>query len=119
MKRLLQRCCAIFGMIAMLGALAAVPLASTIVHAATPAVADGLADGMPCHKPAQPKPCPDCPQKACPEMGACFVKCSQQIAPLVAGGHVGARVITVRLPPSPSEAAASLPVPPLLRPPSV
>jgi len=108
-------------MLAMLGALAAMPLTSTYALAmAGDAHADqSSADEMPCHKPAKPAPCPDCPQKVCPDMGTCLVKCFQQLVLPLTGGMPLRPLVASKLAPEPSAVAASSLVPPLLRPPSV
>lgn len=112
------------GILAMLGALVAMPLTSTyaLAMAGTSQVAHAdmaSADEMPCHKPAKQSPCPDCPQKVCPEMGTCLVKCFQQLVPPLASGAHLAPPIASRLAPTADGVVASSLVPPLLRPPSV
>jgi len=123
-KRFYQRWFVFLGIVAMLGALAAMPLTSTyalamagVSHIAHEDMAS--ADEMPCHKTAQQKPCPDCPQKVCPELGTCLVKCFQQLAPPLAGGVHLAPPIASQLAPTTDGVVASSLVPPLLRPPSV
>lgn len=120
-KRIRHRWFAILGMVAMLGALAAMPLTSTYALAMAGAAHAGQSSAgeMPCHKPAKPAPCPHCPQKACPEMGTCLVKCFQQLVPPLTGGMTLAPPVVVLLAPEPPAVTASSLVPPLLRPPSV
>ncbi len=120
-KRSCHRWFVVLGMLAMLGALVAMPLTSTFAVAMAGAThADQLsADEMPCHKPAKPSPCPDCPQKVCPDMGTCLVKCFQQLVPPLTGGMPLGLLVAAKLAPEPSAVAASSLVPPLLRPPSV
>ena len=79
-NRLFQRWFVVLGMVAMLGALIAMPMTSTYAFAMAGAktTATAAMGEMPCHKPA--KPCPDCPQKVCPEMGSCLVKCFQPLS---------------------------------------
>ena len=71
-------------MLAMLGALISMPMTSTYAFAMAGAktAATASMDGMPCHKPV--KHCPDCPQKVCPDIGTCLVKCFQPLSPPVA-----------------------------------
>jgi hypothetical protein len=111
----------VLGMIAMLGALVAVPLSSTyaLSMAGKFHAAQSAADEMPCHKPSAPTPCPDCPQKVCPDMSTCMVKCFQQLVPPLTGEQLALEMSASRLMPASSPVAASTLVPPLLRPPSV
>lgn len=121
-KRIYQRWFAILGIFAMLGALVAMPLTSTYALSMASTVhaeQTSSADDMPCHKPTKPAPCPDCPQKVCPEMGTCLVKCFQQLVPPLAGGTTLRPVVASQLAPEPSVMATGSLVPPLLRPPSV
>lgn len=124
-QRLLQRFFLILGMVAMLGALVSAPLTVTYAFAragmASPpaTTVSAAADEMPCHKPAKQKHCPDCPQKVCPELGTCLVKCFQPLFQPVSvsglqGESVRAGVVPIR-----SAAATGSLIPPLLRPPSV
>jgi hypothetical protein len=102
----------------MLSALAFAPAMTSATLAmglASPSVS-ATAEQMPCHKPA--KPCPDCPQKACPGMSACFAKCFQPLTPIAEASLYGS-VSTSRVPPATSQVAAKSLIPPLLRPPSV
>ncbi len=123
--RLFQRWFAMLGMLAMLGTLLSIPLTATYAFAmasAKPAVADGMsmADAkgeMPCQKPM--KSCPDCPQKVCPEMGSCLVKCFQPLPPPVSEAQLHGDVIIGRVAPMPVAVTAGSLIPPLLRPPSV
>ncbi|MGQ0457233.1 MAG: hypothetical protein ACT4OU_09240 [Hyphomicrobium sp.] len=81
-RKLAQRCFVVLGMLAMLGMIAAVPLGSALAgeKAGMAATEHGAGD-MPCHKPVKSeKPCPDCPEKACPDGVACMVKCFQQLS---------------------------------------
>jgi hypothetical protein len=71
---------------------------------------------MPCHKPA--KPCPDCPQKACPDMSVCVAKCFQPLTPIAEVSLRGSVSASGVLPASSQVPPESL-SPPLLRPPSV
>ena len=105
-------------MIAMLGALIALPMTASIALAmAGPMVAKSAAHEMPCHKPV--KPCPNCPQKVCPDMGTCLVKCFQPLYSPVADEGLPGTMVSSRLSPALSQVATSSLVPPLLRPPSV
>ena len=117
--RLFQRWFVGLGMVAMLGALISMPMTSTYAFAMAVAKTATTAsmDGMPCHKAA--KPCPNCPQKVCPEMGSCLVKCFQPLPPLVAETHIQRDVVGERVMPRPARVTASSLIPPLLRPPSV
>jgi hypothetical protein len=115
--RLFQRWFAVLGMVAMLGAIIVVPAASALTTAGTASAASvGMGD-MPCHNPA--KPCPDCPKKSCPSMGACLVKCFQALSPLPTGARLDRVTVSSRVFPVPSQVPAGSLVPPLLRPPSV
>jgi hypothetical protein len=123
--RLVQRWFATLGMFAMLGALISMPLTATYAVAmasAKPVATHGMsmagAKGeMPCHKPV--KSCPDCPQKVCPEMGSCLVKCFQPLPPPVSEAQLHGDVIIGRVAPMPVAVTAGSLIPPLLRPPSV
>lgn len=116
----------------MLGALASVPATTasalamagakhTVMSATTdtaPAAMDTASEAMPCHKQAAKSPCPHCPDKSCPEMGTCLVKCFQQLVPpLAADTSVELRPASMLAPTQTHVAAGSL-VSPLLRPPS-
>jgi hypothetical protein len=104
-------------MIAMLGALIALPMTTSIALAmAGPMVAKSTAHEMPCHKPAK-KPAKHCP--GCPDMGTCLVKCFQPLSALVAETCLLGVVAAPRVLPEPSQIAAGSLIPPLLRPPSV
>ncbi len=104
-------------MIAMLGALVAVPMTTSMALAmSAPTVASSTADEMPCHNAAKKpaKPCPDCP-----DVGTCLVKCLQPLSAVVAEtGRLGV-VVTSCVLPAPNEISAGSLIPPLLRPPSV
>jgi hypothetical protein len=105
-------------MVAMLGALISVPMTTSIVLAmAGPMTATAATGEMPCHKLA--KRCPDCPQKVCPDMGSCLVKCFQPLSPPIAEACLQGMVVSSRVLPTPSQVSAESLVPPLLRPPSV
>lgn len=118
-NRFFQRWFVVLGMIAMFGALISMPLTSTYAFAMAGAKATTTAsmDEMPCPKPA--KPCPHCPQKVCPEMGNCLVKCFQSMSPPVAEARLQRDVVDERVMIAPSRVTASSLIPPLLRPPSV
>ncbi len=121
-KRLYQRWTVVLGMIAMLGAVVAMPLSSTYALAMV-SVSHATAKHttakheMPCHKPA--KPCPECPQKVCPEMGTCLVKCFQPLSSPTAEVRIHRLAVASRVLPEPPQVAAGSLIPPLLRPPSV
>jgi hypothetical protein len=121
-NRLFQRWFFGLGMIAMLGALMAVPMTSTYVFAkavSAPAAPSAMAD-MPCHKSNMPaKHCPNCPQKICPDMGTCMVKCFQSLSLPISVDHSTGIVESVRLRPASSQMLTASLIPPLLRPPSV
>ena len=72
---------------------------------------------MPCHK--MKKSCPDCPQKVCPEMGSCLVKCFQPLPTPVSESRLHRDIVADRVAPAISAVPASSLIPPLLRPPSV
>jgi hypothetical protein len=124
-NRLFQRWFATLGMLAMLGALLSMPLTATYALAmagTTPTISHDMsmtdAKGeMPCQKSM--KLCPDCPQKVCPEMGSCLVKCFQPLPPPVSEAQLQGDVITGRVAPMPVAVTAGSLIPPLLRPPSV
>jgi len=121
--RVYQRWSVVLGMLAMLGAIVAMPLSSTYALAmatSNQAMAEHTAamkHDMPCHKPA--KPCPECPQKVCPEMGTCLVKCFQPLASPVGEMTVPGDVVSARVRPAVSQVSGGFLIPPLLRPPSV
>jgi hypothetical protein len=107
----------ILGMLAMLGALVAVPLSST--YALAMASADhamAVKHEMPCHKSVK-KPVKHCPD--CPDMGTCLGKCFQPLSAPVAETRLLGAVVTSCVLPEPSQIAAGSLIPPLLRPPSV
>jgi hypothetical protein len=116
-NRIRHRLSVVLGMIAMLGALIALPLTTSMALAmSAPTAASSTADEMPCHKAAKKpaKPCPDCP-----DVGTCLVKCLQPLSALIAeAGHPGVGAISC-VPPAPSVTAAGSLIPPLLRPPSI
>lgn len=119
-RRLLQRWSLVLGMLAMLGAGAAAPMAVTHAVAKSGMTSSMSAgnEAMPCHKPANP--CPHCPQKACPDMGVgCLVKCSQHAASPAAVTLGYAPVLRLRVPSAASQAVSGSLTPPLLRPPIV
>jgi hypothetical protein len=120
--RMVQRWSLILGLLAMLGAGVVVPMTAT--HAAakprmTSTSSMSVAtEAMPCHKPANP--CPNCPQKGCPDMGAsCLVKCSQLVATPAAVALTYTPVMRSRLASPPRQAVSGTLTPPLLRPPIV
>lgn len=122
-KRSFQRLFEVLGVVAMLGAVMTMPLTATDAFAMSSTAAasakmamSGQAGEMPCHKTS--KHCPDCPQKVCPEMGSCLVKCFQSVpAPLTATAF-HRDVMGNRVPPAPALVTAGSLIPPLLRPPS-
>ena len=116
-KRTYYRWSAVLGMVAMLGALIAFPMTTSMaLTMAASAASNSTADEMPCHKPAK-KPAKHCP--GCPEMGTCLVKCFQPLSALVAETNLLGVVVTACVLPEPSPLAAGSLIPPLLRPPSV
>lgn len=124
-NRFYQRWFVTLGMLAMLGALISMPLTATYALAMAgthPAASDHMtmADAkgeMPCQKPM--KSCPDCPQKVCPEMGSCLVKCFQPLPAPISEARLSRDVIAERLVPLPVAVTTGSLIPPLLRPPSV
>ncbi len=118
----LQRWFVMLGMVAMVGSLLVGPLASTTVQAAAASATlhtDASAD-MPCHKPAKPsKPCPNCPQKSCPDMGNCMVKCFQFVFSPVSEEETFGSPEPSQFTPAASQVTSGALTPPLLRPPSV
>lgn len=122
-KRLFQRWLAVLGMVAMLSAVMVMPLAAAYAstmsgHAGASATMamSGTADEMPCHK--TDKSHPDCPQKFCPEMGNCLVKCFQPMAAPIVGAALYRDAVIDRVAPTPALVTAGSLIPPLLRPPS-
>jgi hypothetical protein len=124
-NRLLQRLFVMLGMVAMLGALLAVPMTASYalgMAGKTTATASKMsmpaaADEMPCHKPK--KHCPNCPQKVCPEMGSCLIKCFQTLPQPVAEAWLQRDIIDQRVMPAATRVTPGSQIPPLLRPPSV
>jgi hypothetical protein len=118
-KRHFHRWFAALGMVAMLGALAAVPMTTSIALAMAGPMpsASAAAEQMPCHKPVTP--CPDCPQKSCPDMGNCLASCVQPLSSPVAEANLLGMVVSSRVLPALSQVSAESLTPPLLRPPSV
>lgn len=124
-NRLFQRWFIVLGMVAMFGALLSMPLTATYALAMVgtqPPVSHGMmmADAkgeMPCQKPM--KSCPHCPQKVCPEMGSCLVKCFQPLPVPASEARLYGDAITGRVAPMPVAVTAGSLIPPLLRPPSV
>ena len=131
-RKIYERWCVVLGMVAMLGALVAVPLSAStaiamaVAHDAHQAVAGKVGSiaekkEMPCHgqkSAAKIKHCPNCPDKACPDLGNCLIKCFQQMTAPVSYAHLLGDVVHARVAPSPSRVNASSLIPPLLRPPS-
>ena len=120
--RMLHRWSLVLGVLAMLAAGIIAPM--TAAHAvAKPGatLASSMsagAEAMPCHKRASP--CPDCPEKSCPDMGAgCLVKCSQLVASPAAVVLSYVPVVSPRVPSAPPQAVSGSLTPPLLRPPIV
>jgi hypothetical protein len=109
------------GMVAMLVSLVAMPLVSTyaLAMAGMAPAAQSSAGEMPCHKPGQPEQCPDCPQKVCPGMGTCLVKCFQPLSPPATAETLQAPATMPLHASEPAQVAAGALIPPLLRPPSV
>ena len=117
-KRIYHRLSVVLGMVAMLGALIALPLTTASALAMSqPMAAHATAHEMPCHKPV--KPCSHCPQKVCPDMGNCLGKCFQPLYSPVADVSLPGTMVSSRLFPGLSQVASSSLIPPLLRPPSV
>ena len=77
-----HRCFIVLSMLAVLGMVAVVPLGSTLAGEKVGVVTSDHSSGdTPCHKPVKSEqPCPDCPQKSCPDGAACMVKCFQQLS---------------------------------------
>ena len=116
-RRTYHRLSAVLGMVAMLGALIALPMTTSMALAmSAPTIASSTAEDMPCHKPAK-KPAKHCP--GCPDTGTCLVKCFQPLSALVAETCLLGVVAAPRVLPEPSQIAAGSLIPPLLRPPSV
>jgi hypothetical protein len=122
--RFYQRWFVFLGMLAMFSALLSMPLTATYAFAmagkatATSNMTMSMQGAeMPCHK--MKKSCPDCPQKVCPEMGSCLVKCFQPLPTPVSESRLHRDIVADRVAPAISAVPASSLIPPLLRPPSV
>jgi hypothetical protein len=117
-KHIYHRWFIVLGLIAMFGAIITVPLTATYAIAKAGAVptADTMND-MPCHKTT--KHCPDCPQKVCPDLGTCLMKCFQSLYQPAAVSQVRGSTVAERVLPAPPEVISDSLIPPLLRPPSV
>lgn len=109
-NRLFQRWFLVLGMVAMFGALLSMPVTSTYAFAMSgqsAGTAAGSQDGamasmskdMDCAKTAHH--CPNCPQKFCPEMGSCLVKCFQPLSPPAAEARMQGVVPSERVMPTP------------------
>lgn len=123
--RFYHRWFVLLGLLAMIGALLSMPLAATYAYAmsgkASVSTSDAMpaqGDEMPCHKKMK-KPCPNCPQKVCPEMGSCLVKCFQPLPAPVSEAGLRGDVIADRVAPAIYAVPPSSLIPPLLRPPSL
>lgn len=124
-SRIYRRWCLVLGMIAMLGAVLSVPLSAA--HAFQLAASHdaqqtaAVKQDMPCHnhKPVKADHCPNCPQKTCPDLGSCLVKCFQQLTPLPVDVRLQADMGRDRIPPAAAHESAGTLTPQLLRPPRV
>lgn len=124
-----QNCCILLGMIAMLGTLVSMPLTATYAFAMSGQTTAMAMDAphtmdmssakapMPCDGPA--KHCPNCPQKVCPEMGSCLVKCFQPLPSPLAEARFHGEIKRDLVAPGYALITAGSLIPPLLRPPSV
>jgi hypothetical protein len=122
-KRLFQRWLAVLGLVAMLSAVMAMPLTASYAFAmsghsdaSAQMAMSGTTGEMPCHKTG--KSHPDCPQKFCPEMGNCLVKCFQPMPVPLAEAAFYRDAVVDRVAPKPALVTSGSLVPPLLRPPS-
>jgi hypothetical protein len=118
--RFYRRWLVVLGMLAMLGALVSLPLTATYAVAMAGVHSSSMSassDEMPCHKPAVP--CAGCPQKVCPDMGNCLLKCFQPLFPPIGVFHVQGIVVTSLAVPSAYPACITSHVSPILRPPIV
>ena len=115
--RIFQRWFATLGTVAMFGALLSMPMTASyaLAMAAAKSGPTAAVGQMPCHD----KNCPDCPQKVCPDMGNCLVKCFQSLSAPAAEARLRGVVPSERVMPAPTRVTASSLTPPLLRPPSV
>lgn len=116
-------------MVAMLGALVSMPLTATYAFAMSGKAATSATEPahdmdmsaaktpMPCDSPA--KHCPDCPQKVCPDMGSCLVKCFQPFQSPLAEAQLSGEIVRDRVAPGHALVIAGSLIPPLLRPPRV
>jgi len=123
-----QRCFFILSMVAMLGALVSLPLTATYALAMSGKMTamtmepahhmdmSAAKPPMPCDGPV--KHCPDCPQKVCPDMSSCLVKCFQPLSPLAEAQFHG-EITRDRVAPGHTLVTVGSLIPPLLRPPSV
>lgn len=123
-NRIYQRWFAVLGMLAMLGALISMPLTATYALAMAGTqpgshhmTATDTKSDSPCHRPM--KSCPECPQKICPEMGSCLVKCFQPLPPPISEAGLQGDAMVGRVAPLPVAVTVGSLIPPLLRPPSV
>jgi hypothetical protein len=106
-----QRWTLILGLIAMLGAVLAVPAAALAATAKAPSSETAVSSDMPCHKRL-----PDCP-KPCPDLASCIVKCLKTQTP--APDAIELLVPCHQAPPAPAPQSLMEPtdLPRLLRPP--
>ena len=118
----LRNCFCILGMLAMLGTMASVPLAS--VNAVAPAInmnmatMDTSAAGSEgCRK--QANPCPECSKKICPELASCLVQCVNSLPAPAANEHRRVTNAKEDLPFSSAPSPAGILISPLIRPPIV
>jgi hypothetical protein len=129
LRSALHRWSLILGILAMVSALVSVPASAASVFATMGTgtnTAQSTHHGMSTAATEAPMPCKGamkhclhCPQKICPELAGCAVKCFQAFSPLPAEARLMGEVLRERLPPGRAAVTAGSLIPPLLRPPSV
>lgn len=133
LRSALHRWSLILGIMAMVSAIVSVPASAASVFAAMEMgtgtgtnTAQSTHHGMSTAATEAPMPCkgamkhcPHCPQKICPELAGCAVKCFQAFSPLPAEARLMGEILRERLAPGRAFVTAGSLIPPLLRPPSV
>ncbi len=109
----LRRWFGLLGIVAFLGAVVEMPVASTAAVAMTAKAKGSTAS----HQPA--KPCKHCPNKLPVDMGACLLKCFPAFYAPAANPTLKVSFVVSRAsPPSPSRPVSGTSYPPPLRPPN-
>lgn len=116
-KCLFHRWFVTLGIVAILGALASLPLkASYALAMIGPMTVSTPAQGMPCQKSR--KFCPHCSQRICPDPSTCLVKYFQPMAVPVGESHLQGTLPISRVRPASTHMMIGPLTPLLLRPPS-